>query len=151
MRPWIVVSAIFLQTSLATGAEPQQPARIELVAGGESMPQEAVAGGGIVNPFGVAFDGAVTLYFVEMLGHRVRRLGPGGQIATLAGTGRAGHGGDDGPAAQPELNGPHSLASSSNAAGMHSGSSIGRARSAPWLGRATRGTQATAGMRSGRV
>ena len=42
------------------------------------------------------------------------RSGPDGLVTTLAGTGRKGDGGDDGPAAQAELNGPHSLAVTAN-------------------------------------
>ncbi len=64
----------------------------------------------ITSPFGVAFDGRGTLYFVEMLGYRVRTIGQGGLVTTLAGTGREGSRGDDGPAIQAEFNGPHSLA-----------------------------------------
>jgi NHL repeat len=41
-------------------------------------------------------------------------LGADGRVTTLAGTGRKGNGGDDGPAAQAELNGPHSLAVAGN-------------------------------------
>jgi DNA-binding beta-propeller fold protein YncE len=47
---------------------------------------------------------------VEMLGRRVRKIGRDGLVTTLAGTGREGNGGDDGPAARAEFNGPHSLA-----------------------------------------
>jgi DNA-binding beta-propeller fold protein YncE len=61
-------------------------------------------------PFGVAFDAAGTLFFVELNGNRVRKIGPDGIVATVAGTGRKGDGGDGGPAAKAELNGPHSLA-----------------------------------------
>jgi DNA-binding beta-propeller fold protein YncE len=49
------------------------------------------------------------LIFVELTGNRVRKIGPDGIVTTLAGTGRKGDRGDDGPAIQAELNGPHSL------------------------------------------
>jgi sugar lactone lactonase YvrE len=85
--------------------------QIELVAG-------ATKGGGetparqpaITNPFGVSFDATETLYFVEMLGHRVRKITADGRIVTLAGSGKPGPGGDGGPALAAEVNGPHSLA-----------------------------------------
>ena len=109
----IVLAGIVLQVTSGTAAA---PARIELVAGGgttgevTSTANEAK----ITSPFGVGFDAAGTLYFVEMVGNRVRKLGPDGLVTTLAGTGRKGSGGDDGPAAQAELNGPHSLAVARN-------------------------------------
>ena len=49
-----------------------------------------------------------------MTGHRLRKIGRDGLVTTLAGTGREGNGGDQGPAAQAELNGPHSLAVAKN-------------------------------------
>jgi DNA-binding beta-propeller fold protein YncE len=49
-----------------------------------------------------------------MTGHRLRKLSRDGLVTTLAGTGREGSGGDQGPAAKAELNGPHSLAVAKN-------------------------------------
>ena len=68
----------------------------------------------LIAPFGVGFDAEGTLFFVEMTGHRVRKIGPDGLVTTLAGTGRPGSGGDDGPSTQAGLNGPHSLAVTKN-------------------------------------
>jgi sugar lactone lactonase YvrE len=96
-----------LLTGLVASAEEGRNARIELVAGGsESSAHEPK----ITSPFGVSFDSAGTLYFVEMVGNRVRKLGADGLVITLAGTGRKGDIGDDGPAVDAEFNGPHSLA-----------------------------------------
>ena len=93
--------------------EPERRAgRITLVAGGDGVP--AAKGDRIISPFGVGFDAAGTLFFVEMTGERVRKIGPDGVVTTVAGTGREGSGGDDGPAIQARLNGPHSLAVTKN-------------------------------------
>jgi sugar lactone lactonase YvrE len=104
------------------GSDPgnvDEPARragkLTLVAGGGTGGDGAAAlEAKVVGPFGVGFDALGTLFFVEMTGQRVRKIGPDGLVTTLAGTGREGKGGDDGPAAQAELNGPHSLAVAKN-------------------------------------
>ena len=62
----------------------------------------------------MGFDAQETLIFVEMTGHRVRKIGANGVVATVAGSGREGSGGDQGPAASAELNGPHSLVVTKN-------------------------------------
>jgi DNA-binding beta-propeller fold protein YncE len=64
---------------------------------------------GLREPFGVAFDAAGRTYVVEMAGHRVSVLDPGGGQALLAGTGEKGYAGDGGPAAEARFNGPHHL------------------------------------------
>ena len=61
-------------------------------------------------PFGVGFDAGGTLFFVEMTGHRVRKIGRDGLVKSIAGTGSVGDRGDGGPAINAALNGPHSLA-----------------------------------------
>jgi hypothetical protein len=107
MRTKICLVGLLLVGAWGTAGASDPSARIELVAGGDSnLASEAR----INSPFGVGFDGAGTLYFVEMVGNRVRQLGPDQRITTLAGTGRKGSGGDDGPAGQAEFDGPHSLA-----------------------------------------
>jgi hypothetical protein len=68
-----------------------------------------VVQGGLREPFGVAFDAASTTYIVEMSGHRVSVVEPGGRLRVLAGTGEPGLSGDGGPAAKARLNGPHHL------------------------------------------
>ncbi|MFI5260171.1 MAG: hypothetical protein ACHQ01_11300 [Candidatus Limnocylindrales bacterium] len=115
MHLMIVLVVILLEAATGTAAEPGQAGRLELVAGGGTGGDGASAGQAkLVSPFGVGFDAGGTLFFVEMLGHRVRKIGPDGLVSTLAGTGREGSGGDDGPAAGAELNGPHSLAVARN-------------------------------------
>jgi DNA-binding beta-propeller fold protein YncE len=55
-------------------------------------------------PGGLAFDDEGNLYIADTLNQRIRRVGVDGQIATVAGTGVAGFGGDGGPAIYAELN-----------------------------------------------
>ena len=115
MHLTFLLVGLLLPTAAEPISQPDQPARIELVAGGETAAGEPSAREPhITSPFGVDFDAAGSLYFVEMLGNRVRRLGLDGRIQTLAGTGRLGHVGDDGPAVTAELNGPHSLVVADN-------------------------------------
>ena len=64
---------------------------------------------GLNEPFSVDFDSTGRTFIVEMGGHRVSVLEPNRTIRVLAGTGHAGLSGDDGPAAQAQLNGPHHL------------------------------------------
>lgn len=55
---------------------------------------------------GLAVDGAGNVYLADERNNRVRKVDRNGVITTLAGTGQAGFGGDGGPAAQAQLNGP---------------------------------------------
>jgi hypothetical protein len=65
-------------------------------------------------PFGVDFDRAGNLYFVEFSGHRVRKLDAKGTLYTVAGTGEKGFDGDEGPANKAHFNSMHSLAVAAN-------------------------------------
>ncbi|MBV8845553.1 MAG: SMP-30/gluconolactonase/LRE family protein, partial [Bryobacterales bacterium] len=58
------------------------------------------------SPIGLALDGAGNLYIADFSNQVVRKVTPGGGISTLAGTGIAGYAGDNGQAAQAQLNGP---------------------------------------------
>ncbi len=61
-------------------------------------------------PYEVRFDKQGNLFYVEMKNHIVRRVDhQTGVITTLAGTGKPGFSGDDGPATQAQLNVPHSI------------------------------------------
>ena len=114
MNVMIVMVAIAWQATTGTIADPSRAGRagrLELVAGGGTGVDGASADRAkVISPFGVGFDADGTLFFVEMTGHRVRKIGPDGLVVTLAGTGREGSGGDDGPSTKAQLNGPHSLA-----------------------------------------
>ncbi len=61
-------------------------------------------------PRNVVADSDGSLYISEFLGHRVRKVTPDGHIATIAGTGAAGLGGDGGLAVKAQLAFPAGLA-----------------------------------------
>ena len=61
-------------------------------------------------PLGMAMDGAGNLYFADGDNFRVRRIAPTGGITTVAGDGVEGFAGDQGPAANAELNYPEDVA-----------------------------------------
>ncbi|WP_405642440.1 RICIN domain-containing protein [Streptomyces uncialis] len=61
-------------------------------------------------PLGVAVDSSGVLYVADARNHRVRRIAADGTVSTVTGTGTAGFGGDDGPAASAQLNNPLGLA-----------------------------------------
>jgi sugar lactone lactonase YvrE len=110
MHLMIVMAAVLFACGSAPDLEPASAGRLELVAGRTGGASVTPGDTQITSPFGVAFDDRGTLYFVEMLGHRVRKIGRDGLVTTLAGTGREGNGGDAGLAIRAEFNGPHSLA-----------------------------------------
>ena len=61
------------------------------------------------NPAGLAVDSLGNVYIADINNACVRRV-TARMITTFAGTGERGHGGDDGPASQALLNGPHGAA-----------------------------------------
>lgn len=65
---------------------------------------------GILQPFGVALGPDGALYYTELSGQRVQRLGSDGNVSTVAGTGQTGYSGDGGPATDATLNGPAGVA-----------------------------------------
>jgi DNA-binding beta-propeller fold protein YncE len=88
--------------------------RLVLVAGSGTEKDGPATKAKLQGPFGVDFDKAGNMYVVEMIGQRVCRVDPKGTLTVLAGTGKKGDGGDGGPAAKAEFNGPHSLAVAPN-------------------------------------
>ena len=84
---------------------------IETAAG--QAPASAQPGSGtsaqIPQPIGLATDAAGNLY-ITAIDHRVRRVDPAGVIATVAGTGAGGYGGDGGAATSARLNWPWGVA-----------------------------------------
>ena len=75
--------------------------------GGDQGPATA---GQLNNPEDVVLDASGQLYIADYSNHRVRKVTPAGVITTVAGTGVGGFGGDGGPAASAQLNGPSGLA-----------------------------------------
>ncbi len=63
----------------------------------------------LVDPRAVAVDRQGNVYVLERSGHALRVVDPAGKIRTVVGTGKAGAGGDGGPARQATLNGPKHL------------------------------------------
>ncbi|MFJ2215250.1 RICIN domain-containing protein [Streptomyces sp. NPDC101062] len=61
-------------------------------------------------PYEIAVDSTGTLYFSDRENHRVRKITTDGKISTVAGTGVAGYGGDNGSAISAQLNKPRGVA-----------------------------------------
>jgi streptogramin lyase len=59
-------------------------------------------------PYEIRFDSKGDMFFVEMRNNVVRRVASG-VISTVAGTGTAGYGGDEGPANAAQFRQPHSI------------------------------------------
>jgi sugar lactone lactonase YvrE len=79
-------------------------------------------------PSGVAVDAAGNIYIADHLNQRVRKIGTGGTITTIAGTGVNGFSGDGGPATSAELYDPRGVAvdAAGNVYIADSGNSRGR-------------------------
>ncbi len=63
----------------------------------------------LVDPRAVAVDRKGNVYILERSGHALRVVDEQGKIRTVAGTGKAGSGGDGGDARKAQLNGPKHL------------------------------------------
>jgi sugar lactone lactonase YvrE len=91
------------------GAEAKKP-NLVLIAGGGTGEDNVRATEAKLNlPFGIGFDKAGNFYLVEMAGQRVLKVDAKGNLTVLAGTGKKGNTGDDGPARMASFNGMHSL------------------------------------------
>jgi uncharacterized protein (TIGR03437 family) len=64
----------------------------------------------LLNPFGLGADAAGNLFVADSSNQKIRRVDTSGKITTFAGTGEAGYGGDDGPAAAAKLLNPRQMA-----------------------------------------
>ena len=103
---WLVIGllAVFMETHRAHADQ------VVLVAGGGTATGAAPALEARLNtPFGVDFDAAGQLHFVELSGQRVCRIDSQGQLTVIAGTGQKGSSGDGGPATTAQFNGLHNL------------------------------------------
>jgi uncharacterized protein (TIGR03437 family) len=65
-------------------------------------------------PTACAADSAGNLYIADTYNHSIRKVDPTGTITTVAGTGIAGNGGDEGPATSASLNAPRGIAVDDN-------------------------------------
>lgn len=61
-------------------------------------------------PSACAADSAGSLYIADTANHRIRKVSASGVIATIAGVGQSGAGGDEGPAVSAALDGPQGVA-----------------------------------------
>ena len=90
------------------------------IAGGGSTTPDAAGGGlpavnaKLIQPRNLAIDNDGTFYVSDFGANRVFRVAPGGMLAAIAGTGKAGLAGDGAPAILAQLNSPAGLASDSN-------------------------------------
>lgn len=88
--------------------------RVETIAGtGEQFfkGDEGKGLGATLNgPSGLVLDSEGNLIFSDQMHNKIRKLTPEGQIGTVAGNGKMGTGGDDGPALQATLQKPSALA-----------------------------------------
>jgi glucose/arabinose dehydrogenase len=71
--------------------------------GGDGGPATSAA---LSQPTAVAWLGDGSALVADFGNHRIRRISPGGQISTVAGTGTAGYSGDGGPATSAQLSWP---------------------------------------------
>lgn len=83
-------------------------------AAGNGRPGVPSDGGAAVSsplsdPRAVCVDSKGNLYILERGGNTLRVVNPDGKIHTVAGTGKKGFSGDDGPAIKAEMNGPKHL------------------------------------------
>lgn len=65
-------------------------------------------------PHEIRFDSKRNMLIAERDAHVIRQVDHAGRIATIAGTGMPGYGGDQGPAVQAQLRQPHSIALDGN-------------------------------------
>src|SRR4051794_7027857 len=109
-------AGLYLLNLVFLGAvSPAAAHQVVLVAGGGKTPDGVPAAEAkLTTPFGVDFDPAGNLLFVELTGNRVGRIDPAGRLTTFAGTGKKGYAGDGGPASKAQFNGMHNLAVAAN-------------------------------------
>ena len=77
---------------------------------GEPKDGEPAAKQPLTDPRAVCVDSKGNVYILERGGHRLYVVNPEGKIRAVAGTGKAGIGGDNGPALKAAMNGPKFIA-----------------------------------------
>src|SRR5262245_55765417 len=60
-------------------------------------------------PWGTAQDEAGNIYIADQADHRIRKVSAAGLMTTIAGTGRPGYSGDNGPATAAQFKGPTNI------------------------------------------
>lgn len=106
MRP--IRSALAIVALLAASST---AGTVSLVAGGgEGGDGSPAVKARLKSPFGLVVTPSGAVVFVEMTGHRVRKIDANGLLTTIAGTGQEGFSGDGGEASKAEFKGMHALA-----------------------------------------
>jgi len=104
--------AVFVGVLIASSASAQT---VTLIAGGGDEGEGALATKAKINsPFGVDFDQAGNLYFVEIDGDRLCRIDKSGILRRVAGTGRRGLSDGNGTPLAAQFNAIHNLAIAPN-------------------------------------
>ena len=91
------------------------PGGVISTVAGSGVPNFSGDGGAAVNaalnsPLGIAVDAAGNLFIADSGNNRIRKVAPGGSIATVAGNGNGGFSGDAGLATSASLNNPYAVA-----------------------------------------
>jgi len=102
------IALVFTWLSIPTPTGPQPVTVAGTGARAFSGDGGPAATSSLVRPLALAIGPAGEIYIAE--GNRIREVKKDGRIATLAGTGTAGYGGDGGPGAQAHLYMPQGLA-----------------------------------------
>jgi sugar lactone lactonase YvrE len=107
----LAAAATLLITTVSVRADESRTGKLVLIAGNGKHEQNVPATEAKLNqPFGIGFDKAGNFYLVELAGQRVLKVDRKGVLTILAGNGKKGNAGDDGPARMATFNGMHSLA-----------------------------------------
>ena len=100
-----------LMLASAAAAQAAETYIIETIGGAAGAADDGPASAArLLQPEGIAIDGAGNVYVSDAGDNRVRKISPNGMIATVAGTGAAGFAGDGGPAIAAQLNHPYGIA-----------------------------------------
>ena len=110
-RSWCFLLVLAWTLTVRGAADGPLAYRIETVAGSAGMGDGGPATMAQIGAIqGIAVDRFGNLYLSDTDHHRIRKVSAAGVIATIAGTGSAGFGGDGGPAAAAQLNLPYGVA-----------------------------------------
>src|SRR5580658_4042353 len=100
--------ALFAAMAAANATAPSVVYRIDTLAGSASIGDGGPAvEAQIGNIQGIASDHLGNLYLSDTDHNLIRKINAQGVIATIAGTGAAGYGGDNGPAVAAQINLPY--------------------------------------------